>query len=710
MLDGKLMLGARLAMLLSWVLLTAVPAFAAPPAMDLSQDHAGVSLLIAMAVAVFLVGVLIQKRRARLVGNSPLNGTLPDGLPIMKQRGNVAEEEDYSKYLAELRARPAAGTGAAKPAGENTAPSGNALKDFHTWAPGQVSTLQKLMSTFQKAKTPMDQHEKLVEACDKVAELKNRAGLPELRPAWQLAITLEGLLKQLSRRVNTVTPSNLRTIGSALGLMTDLCAPGVRADLESNPPIRLLVVDDDPVSGSALSAAARKALDKPDQAQDGESALVLVNKERYDLITLDVMMPNMDGFELCEKIRETALNRLTPVLFVTSLSDFESRTRLLAVGGNEVMVKPFMAFEITVKALTLVLRARLRHGTQVFTKIERSASHCGPAVDWPSLAAAPATASTAPGAPIELPVQTVTGAAGSGQTPTALLPPAVFETPDCNGDGVAARKIIGPRRISQKFLTYMTICVSELKQRVTAFNTVDDAETRQEMAARLHMRLHGLSRSLDVKELRPAFELSRALEGLFKKVADTPRIFGETSVETAISGLDLLNELCAPEVKSDLATKPAMKILVVDDEPMARRALTGALQLAFPRPESVESGDAALELAGEGEFDLVFTDVCMPGTDGFALCPKLHQNPFNRLTPVVFVTNHSDDEFRAKAKDCGATDYVVKPFIFAEITLKALTIALRGRLVKAKKAAAQTQANAASDAVAEDPATASVSD
>jgi DNA-binding response OmpR family regulator len=74
------------------------------------------------------------------------------------------------------------------------------------------------------------------------------------------------------------------------------------------------------------------------------------------------------------------------------------------------------------------------------------------------------------------------------------------------------------------------------------------------------------------------------------------------------------------------------------------------------------------------------------------------------------VTNHSDDEFRAKAKDCGATDYVVKPFIFAEITLKALTIALRGRLVKAKKAAAQTQANAASDAVAEDPATASVSD
>jgi putative two-component system response regulator len=70
-------------------------------------------------------------------------------------------------------------------------------------------------------------------------------------------------------------------------------------------------------------------------------------------------MPNMDGFELCTRIRALPLNKLTPIIFVTSLTDFKSRAKSTLSGGNDLIAKPFMFIELSVKALTYVLRSRL---------------------------------------------------------------------------------------------------------------------------------------------------------------------------------------------------------------------------------------------------------------------------------------------------------------------------------------------------------------
>jgi len=70
-------------------------------------------------------------------------------------------------------------------------------------------------------------------------------------------------------------------------------------------------------------------------------------------------MPGIDGFEVCARVHETESNRTTPVIFVTSHSGFESREKSAEVGGHELIAKPFLAFEITVKALTLLLKQRL---------------------------------------------------------------------------------------------------------------------------------------------------------------------------------------------------------------------------------------------------------------------------------------------------------------------------------------------------------------
>jgi len=67
----------------------------------------------------------------------------------------------------------------------------------------------------------------------------------------------------------------------------------------------------------------------------------------------------MDGFELCTKIRCLPANNPTSIIFVTSLTDFKSRAKSSLSGGSDLIAKPFMFIELTVKALTHVLRNRL---------------------------------------------------------------------------------------------------------------------------------------------------------------------------------------------------------------------------------------------------------------------------------------------------------------------------------------------------------------
>jgi CheY-like chemotaxis protein len=228
----------------------------------------------------------------------------------------------------------------------------------------------------------------------------------------------------------------------------------------------------------------------------------------------------------------------------------------------------------------------------------------------------------------------------------------------------------------------MSAFVGEMKEQVFGLLSKDGLALRMEISLRLHLRFQCLSRAMDVPCLNPAFSVCRSIEGLLKKFSENPKHITDTSVRTIIEALGLLNELCKPGVRPDLAKEPIIRILVVDDEPIARRALTGALQMGFSKPLEAETGAAALELAKSKHFDLIFMDVCMPVMDGFTACRQILETSQNSSTPVVFVTSLSDDEFRNRAAESGGADYVIKPFIFMEINLKTLTMILRGRLEK----------------------------
>ncbi|HXP63237.1 MAG TPA: response regulator [Dongiaceae bacterium] len=681
--------------------LAAAPAPAAGPEGKGRSDPGRRIEYAAVAMAAMLGGFLVLKK----LGLAGARGLL--GFSAAGGRDQLAEEEDFTRFIKEFRAGPAAappaegrGPGglpaeAGAPAGpvenkpESEAPEGQSRRDkpeaFLAWAPEEVGAMRKLVDRGGRVESPAGQRELLVEVCRRISALRERVSLPELRPAYQLATAIEGLLKQLSGRVSDVTRSTQRTVAESLELLEALCAPGIRADLAVNPAIRILAVDDDPVSRFALWASVKKAFGQPDLAESGNAALALARLQSYDLVLLDVMMPGMDGFEVCEKIRETAPNGSTPVLFVTALRDFDTRVKSLATGGNDLMGKPFLTFEITLKALTLVLRARLRERNRILEASVGCVPCATPAVVWPELGADRGSEEEpVPHAELASGPDRAMDPAGAG--PRVLLPPPVFATSGAASED--ARRACGNvvREFSPAFLTYMTDCVREMKEQITHLGGLaEDVAARKELLVRLHLRLQSLSRRVNVPELRPAFELCCALEGLFKKLTEDSRKTTGSTLGTATMALELLKDLCLPGVRADLSSSPPIRILVVDDEPLARRALSGALQMAFSRPESAESGETALGLAAAKPYDLVFLDAILPVMDGFTICVKLHETVPNRSTPVVFVSRHTDDEFRARAERCGGKDFVVKPFVFMEIPVKALTYVLRGRLEESKR-------------------------
>jgi CheY-like chemotaxis protein len=424
----------------------------------------------------------------------------------------------------------------------------------------------------------------------------------------------------------------------------------------------------------------------------------LIAANLYDVIFLDVQMPGMDGFELCSKIHEGGLNQKTPVVFVTCQSDFEARAKSTLAGGHDLMGKPFLTFEITVKALTLVLRGRLERRadkpvvntapvvvkTEVPVKIEVTAK-------------AEATVAAAPVAVVPAPqpeklvkpsrrkrksksetkreqlerkrrpktkisvAQATSASAAMSQTPSAA-PAAVAPTPRVHASPVT---------------DYMRKQLSELT------SVTPSAAERQERLAQLCLGIHSLTSDADRQKLTPAFRISTTLQSLLKKMVADPKRASASTLHTAGEALALLDDLRKATRKPDLAVPP-VHIMIVDDDPMARRAITGAIQLSFGKPDSVESGEAALAIATEKEFDLIFLDVRMPGMDGFEACRRIHETKTNRQTPVVFVTSHSETEL-SRPSSHGGCGFIPKPAYAIEVTLAALTFTLRNRLERMPK-------------------------
>jgi putative two-component system response regulator len=139
---------------------------------------------------------------------------------------------------------------------------------------------------------------------------------------------------------------------------------------------KVLVVDDHP--SSRMTATALLSVEGYEvlEAESGVAALECIAETDPDLILLDVMMPEMDGYEVCRRLKQDEQTRLTPVVFVTALNDRRARLRGIEVGGDDFLSKPFDQLELSARVRSLIRQKRLNedldHAGQVLFSIART--------------------------------------------------------------------------------------------------------------------------------------------------------------------------------------------------------------------------------------------------------------------------------------------------------------------------------------------------
>jgi DNA-binding response OmpR family regulator len=121
-------------------------------------------------------------------------------------------------------------------------------------------------------------------------------------------------------------------------------------------PVRILVVDDEPRYLRLLEANLLTEGYEVFTASDGEAALELFSAGPVDLILLDVMMPRMDGFTVCQRIRQFSN---VPIIIMTAKGEEQDRVRGLDVGADDYVVKPFSVTELLARVRAVLLRAQV---------------------------------------------------------------------------------------------------------------------------------------------------------------------------------------------------------------------------------------------------------------------------------------------------------------------------------------------------------------
>ncbi len=131
-----------------------------------------------------------------------------------------------------------------------------------------------------------------------------------------------------------------------------------RSEGQASAAVRLLLVEDETDSAAMLAKGLREQTYAVDVAPDGTAALEKALVNRYDLLLLDVMLPGMNGFQLCERLRKECVT--APILLLTALDGVPDRIHGLDVGADDYLAKPFDFGELLAR-----IRALLRRGPRL---------------------------------------------------------------------------------------------------------------------------------------------------------------------------------------------------------------------------------------------------------------------------------------------------------------------------------------------------------
>jgi len=213
-----------------------------------------------------------------------------------------------------------------------------------------------------------------------------------------------------------------------------------------------------------------------------------------------------------------------------------------------------------------------------------------------------------------------------------------------------------------------------------AFQTVARDVNNSGALDDFYRRVHTASGSAGIAGLKTIHRILGAIESLLCEWKDKPDRVNPSVLRTVAQSIDFLNALFQQAIAVEHDRVPTLNVLALDDEEIALQAIEHSLRKEGLTPICVKEPAKALELVVDQQFDLVVLDIEMQGMNGLAFCSKLRTMPRYEQTPIVFVTSRTSFENRAQAILNGGDDLIAKPFLFTELALKALVLAVKSKL------------------------------
>jgi CheY-like chemotaxis protein len=392
---------------------------------------------------------------------------------------------------------------------------------------------------------------------------------------------------------------------------------------------KILIIEDDQVVANIYRNKLTVEGYEVEIAYDGQVGLELLRQCEPDAVILDLMLPTVTGVELMKKVRADPAFRYLPIIVFSNTYLTNTVQEAWKAGATKCLSKA----NCLPQQLLEVVRNVIGNGAARAAAAPKSDPHASEA------------------APADNPA--------ASREHDADFRPALRQT----------------------LAETIPATLTTLRASLRGVTKSENETTRVEHLREMYRRAHSLTANAGLAGMLPMAQLSDAFEALLKELYEKPKNLNTSTVRTLASAVDFLGVLFKQGTSPQNHEVPLAGVLVVDDEAISRRALTHALEKAKLKPVTVEDPRKAYDLLTQRKFDLVFLDVDMPGMNGFELCAKLRQLPAHKETPVVFVTNLNNLESRANSTISGGNDFIAKPFLSIELSVKALVCLLRRRLV-----------------------------
>ena len=387
---------------------------------------------------------------------------------------------------------------------------------------------------------------------------------------------------------------------------------------------KILIIEDDQIVANVYRNKLAVEGYKAEVAFDGESGLKVMRVFQPDLIILDLMLPSISGVDVIKEIRKEIDFIKTPIIVFSNTYLTNLIQDAWRAGANKCLSK----------------------------------SSCSPK-DF-----------------IDVVRHTIGDSGAIPQSAPAPTDPSVGKSASLSSDNDAEFQA----DLRKTFIDSLPSALYAMRMGLQGLIKSENEVSRLRHVYDLYRRVHALNGNAALAGLVQIAHMSGAFEALLKEIYEKPKNINASTIRTIASAVDFMGLLFERGTMPERQNIPVSKILVVDDEAISRRAIVYALEKAKLKSTDINDPEKALQLLAENDYDLIFLDVDMPGMTGFELCAKLRAMPHLKKTPVVFVTAMNDFDSRTSSTMAGGNDFIGKPFLFIELTVKALIYVMRARL------------------------------